>query len=71
MKQNVKLSPLPTGSLIDKGREVPCPSIFLYTYNILENFIQIESHLQTFQSISCLTLLMYDFFMARFVASRW
>lgn len=64
MKQNVKLSPLPTGSLIDKGREVPCPNIApLYTSNILENFIQIESHLQTFQSISCLTLLMYDFFM--------
>lgn len=64
MKQNVKLSPLPIGSLIDKGREVPCPNISpLYTYNILENFIQIESHLQTFQSISCLTLLMYDFFM--------
>ena len=64
MKQNVKLSPLLTGSLIDKGREVPCPNISpLYTYDILELFIQLESHLQTFQSISCLTLLMYDVFM--------
>lgn len=39
MKQNVKLSPLLTGSLIDKGREVPCPNISpLDTYNILELF---------------------------------